>query len=618
MRKGGRKFTSKLLIYNLILFCAVMLFVTTVFYFRVWRDTDKRAQRDFRALAEKTTSQFDQLVYNMDKTALQIAANPNIVSCFGRIPKSGEKNHFVDHPLLAGEVVRLLNSYNFKKDGNSRICLYNDYNDFVYSATTMTTTEGVENFFDTAEYRNVKALFAREGVFSLLRPPGEDILNSSDLPSPPYFAVVRQIKDYYSGTQKNGYVEVQQSVERLDAVFRDLGDDCYAAVYMEDPPYGMPGEEGQKLRLIYKSPSLEVAEAEDEKVRGFFADAEAGELPDGTSKNEAGFAAKYFTKELRLTVVFMKENTAVTAPLNDFLLLLILMFVVLLAVVFLSEKKLIAHLTRPLLELQHSVRNLGIDNLKLEVKKDEDSDELRDLNNVFNAVLGRLDTEIEERIVSQTNELKAHLFALQSQMNPHFIYNTLAIISMEAELAGNEKTVQICRALAQMMKYTSSMGDGMATLGDELRHAENYLSLMKQRYEEEFEYTISADEAAEKQEVSKLLIQPICENSFKHGFKQKEGIKRIQVRAEADAGSWRVCVEDNGSGFPDEVIARFENFKKNLSLDTLRDTLETAEPGGLTLENTCLRLYLTYGERFVFRIENTGEGTGVVLGGENR
>ena len=79
MQKRQIKFTEKLIIYNLILFFVIMFLVTAVFYFRVWRDTKQRAQRDFAALAEKTTSQFDQLIYNMDKTALQIAANPAIV-----------------------------------------------------------------------------------------------------------------------------------------------------------------------------------------------------------------------------------------------------------------------------------------------------------------------------------------------------------------------------------------------------------------------------------------------------------------------------------------------------------------------------------------------------------
>lgn len=622
MRKGKsrRKFTSKLLIYNLILFLLVMLAVISVFYFRVWRDTDKRARDDFKALTEKTTSQFGQLLYNMDKTALQIAANPNIVTRFSRIPKTSDGRYFVDNPQIAGEVVKLLNSYNFKRDGNSRICLYNDRGDFVYSAMTMTTVDGVEHFFETEDFRNVKEAFSKENVFSSLRPPGEDILNTSALPSPEYFAVVRQIKDYYTGSQKNGYVEVQQSVEALDEIFRDLGEGCYAAIYMperSETGFGdeASGQEG-KPRLIYRSPALR--KPDHEAIEAWFRDFDPEKIPEGTSKTEKGFAARYRTEDLGLFVLFEKQNAGLTAPLYDFLLLLLLMFAVLTLLVFISEKKLIEHLTRPLLDLQHSVRKVGIDNLKLEPNQDEDSDELRELNTVFNAVLARLDSEIEEKILARTNELKAHLFALQSQMNPHFIYNTLAIVSMEAELAGNEKTVQICKALAEMMKYTSSMDDGTATLRDELKHAENYLSLMKQRYEDEFEYQIESDPEVLKQSVSKLLIQPICENSFKHGFADKEGVKRIWVRARAADGAWEVSVEDNGSGFSPEVIENFERFKSNLSLDTLRHALETSELGGLTLENTCLRLFLTYGERFVFRIENTGEGTRVILGGEMR
>lgn len=594
-----RTFTTKLIGYNLILFVSILLVAVLTFYFWVVRDTETRAQEDFGTLTEKTASQFDNLVYNMDKTALQIAANPNIVSWFGKIPKEGQDNYFISNPLLSADVVQLLNSYNFKKDGNTRICLYNDFGDFVYSATTMTTTEGVKDFFDSEDFRAVQQHFSGNNVFSMLRRPGKDILNTSDLPSPDYFSVIRQIKDYFSGTQKNGYVEVQQSVKKMDEIFAHLGSDCYAVVF-----------DGQG-RIIYRSPSLE-GQAEAEQ---FLKACNPADFPLGTSVQDGDYVARYQTEEAPLDILFYKQADRITAPMNQFVLFLVVVFVTACAVTVFSERLLINHMSRPLVELNRSVQNVNIDNLRLELDNVEASDELQTLNQAFNAMLQHLKVAIDQRVLSQTNELKAHLFALQSQMNPHFLYNTLAIINMEAEMDGNEKTVMICQTLAQMLKYSASMGDGMATLENELRHASNYLELMKQRYEEGFEYTVEQDDSLRELKVSKLMIQPLCENCFKHAFGEIENVRRITVRTFRTENQWRVTVEDNGCGVADDVIRELEKFKASLSLETMQQQLHTAALGGLSLTNICMRLYLIYGENFVFTMQNTGHGTLVTLGG---
>ena len=83
-----------------------------------------------RCAAEKTATQLDTLYYEMDRTALQIAANPEVVECFQTLPRQEEGNYFTDHPIEKNKMKKLLESYNFKSDGHARICLYNMYDDF--------------------------------------------------------------------------------------------------------------------------------------------------------------------------------------------------------------------------------------------------------------------------------------------------------------------------------------------------------------------------------------------------------------------------------------------------------------------------------------------------------
>lgn len=588
------RFTTKLTLYHLLILLAVMLTVITVFYFWVVRDAEQRARKDFGALTEKTAGQFDTLLYNMDKTALQIAANPNIVTWFGRLPKGEEGNYFIENPLLAGDIVTLLNSYNFKKDGNTRICLYNDEEDFVYSATTMTTVDGVESFFDSQDFQAVQRHFSGNTVFSVLRNPGPDILNTSELPSPEYFSIIRQIKDYYSGTQKNGYVEVQQSVERMDEIFGNLGEECSAAVLDNNGA------------LIYAVSASD--EWREESVSLLH-------LPMGVSFDGGKYYARYQSDQLSLDVVFCKPSSSVTASMEQFAFLLIGVFAAVFTVALIGERLLVQHLSRPLEELSHSVKNVTLDHLKLELTDEDGRDEVQALNQAFDRMLRHLQRAMDERVISETNEWKAHLFALQSQMNPHFLYNILAVINMEAEIHDNEKIAAICQALSRMMKYSSTMGDGSATLREEMEYAGNYLELMKQRYEDSFEYAMEMDPFLTTCRVSKLLIQPVCENCFKHAFGSCEDIRKIQVRAFHQDSWWYVTVEDNGCGISQEACAELEEFQKSLSLETMRSSLRNSSIGGLSLKNICMRMFLLYGENYVLQVRNTGSGTMVTLGG---
>ncbi|MEG0764349.1 MAG: sensor histidine kinase, partial [Oscillospiraceae bacterium] len=206
------KFQTKLIFYNVLIFLIITVLVMGLFYYYLVNNISKRMIADFEALANKSAGQMNTLIYNMDKTALQIAANPTVVNYFNAIPKDKDTNYFINEPLVSNEIIKLLNSYNFKKDGNSRVCLYNDSNDFVYSATTMTTSTAVADFFNTDTFKQTQKYFENNNAYSLFKAPKSDILNDSLLPSPSYIAIVREIKDYFTGIRKNGYVEVQQDV----------------------------------------------------------------------------------------------------------------------------------------------------------------------------------------------------------------------------------------------------------------------------------------------------------------------------------------------------------------------------------------------------------------------
>lgn len=595
------KFQTKLILCNMLTILLVTACVMGVFFWYLVGNVSSRAADGFETLSARTAAQYDALIYNMDRTALQIAANPNVVATFSGIRPDGSANYFIREPLDDSRMVKLLISYNFKRDGNTRICLYNDDSDFVYTATTMTTGSAIQSFFDSGTFREIQDYFRGGDVYSLYLPPRQDILNDSGLPSPGYFSIIREIKDYSSGSQKCGYVEVQQSVQRMDAIFSDADDPFYAAVL------------GRDGAVHYQSPSLTACG--DEGVLRTVDLARGGGIPTGFHTGGGQYTGLYPLREAGLDVLFIRQSGDVIAPLIQFGVILLAAYAIILATALVIENLLVRKLSRPLAELNKSIRNVSIDNLRLELDAGEKDDELQRLNMAFNQMLSHLRLAIDRQISSRTNELKSHLFALQSQMNPHFIYNILAIISMEASADGNGKIERICSRLSRMLSFSASMGNGFCPLEKELLHADNYLVLMQERYEVLFEYDIACEESVRGAQVPKLLVQPICENCFKHAFKHMEPVWRIHVEAYAEEGRWFVRITDNGPGFSEGFLREYEALCAGITMDNVSEKLGEIGIGGLCIPNILMRLKICYGDGGVCRIRNTAQGAEVTLGG---
>lgn len=599
MKHIHMKFQHKLIWYNFIVFMLIILSAAGCFFYYMAMDLKRQAYHDFETLANKTTMQLNTLVYNMDKTAVQIAANPNIVKWFLSIPADYRGNYFIEEPIVAQNVVQLLNSYNFKKDGNSRILLYNDNGDFVYSATTMTTSEPIRRYLESRDFSDVRLYFESGSVYSYFRPPMEDNLNDSGLPSPAYFSTIRQIKDYSLNSQKCGYVEVQQSVSQMDAIFGDIGSGCYAALFDRDG------------NIIYRSPGLR--DAGKEQNYAF----ETLNSPEQGGGMNGGEAWRWWSGEIQeapVKVVFLMENRELNRSLFQFGSILLGALLVTMAATIVSEILLIRHLSRPLAELQHSIKAVRLENLRFDLQNDGGSDELQQINKAFNKMLQQLQSAIDRQLVSETNELKSHLFALQSQMNPHFIHNLLAIISMEANMDGNKKIITICSRLSKMLNFSSSMGNGFCSLSAEMEHTENYLRLMKERYEDLFEYELILPDDAKWTEIPKLIIQPLCENCFAHAFKYCRHIWQIRIEASVSGDGWQVDIQDNGPGFPEAFLKEYETLVRSAAVENVRSVLEHLAIGGLSITNIYMRLKIAYGDNAFFTIENTKNGAKITMG----
>ena len=143
--------------------------------------------------------------------------------------------------------------------------------------------------------------------------------------------------------------------------------------------------------------------------------------------------------------------------------------------------------------------------------------------------------------------MKAHMLALQTQMNPHFLYNTLSVIGAFGQMKGNVEVTQMCADLSKMLRYTVELKENNTRIEMELAHITSYLKLMRMRFDGILEYYINVDESILDIICSQTDIEPIIENIFKHGFVDINPPWYVWIEGFIEAGKWYIKISDNGT-----------------------------------------------------------------------
>lgn len=214
--------------------------------------------------------------------------------------------------------------------------------------------------------------------------------------------------------------------------------------------------------------------------------------------------------------------------------------------------------------------------------------EIHILEQTYNSMILRLRENTLRELALREGALQAQLSALQAQINPHFIYNTLNIISAKSMESGNFDIIEICDQFASMLRYSMDTRSRTATMQDEIENVRNYLTLAKARYEQNLEYTIDVPDDLQAIKVPKLTLQPIVENALTHGYDGKNVLRVLSVTGKISGENLLLEVHDNGTGFSEEIL---QNLRQRID-DINAGKVSTEETNGhIGLANTCLRLY---------------------------
>lgn len=220
-------------------------------------------------------------------------------------------------------------------------------------------------------------------------------------------------------------------------------------------------------------------------------------------------------------------------------------------------------LSDPIIELKNAMISVDENWSHLSINEKSPS-EIRTLTREYNALLDRI-KQLTKDIASKENAKRLfELKALQSQINPHFLYNTLDTILWLAELGENQKVVEVSKALGEMMRMSLHINQTLVPLKDEISHAENYLKIQQTRYEDKLSYRMTGEEELLEIQVPKLILQPIVENSIYHGIRPKKGRGTIEISYRREGEFLIIEVADDGIGYKETIQKDEKRMKTKL------------------------------------------------------
>ena len=301
------------------------------------------------------------------------------------------------------------------------------------------------------------------------------------------------------------------------------------------------------------------------------------------------------------TLVSMVPYKSVMAETMAISGVMILAVAITLIVTLLLLNRILTGVVKPLKKLEKYMVQVNPDNMdqRMEILTD---DEIGHLSMKFNQMMDRIRNLKEQVIEEQEDKRKYELQALQAQINPHFLYNTLDSIIWIAET--NDSNIEaMTEALAKLFRISLNKGNEEISLERELEHVKNYLIIQSMRYADKFTYEISAEPGVERCRTIKLILQPIVENCIYHGIKKKRGTGKITIRAYRREQNLIIEVSDDGCGMPEEICRKI-----------LSDEIESENisGSGIGVKNVNERIQLRFGKKYGLSYSSE-EGVGTTV-----
>jgi len=267
--------------------------------------------------------------------------------------------------------------------------------------------------------------------------------------------------------------------------------------------------------------------------------------------------------------------------------------------IFLSRQ-----LSKPIKQLRKSMQ--AVEQGNFDVRSDIHSDnEIGDLGKDFNIMVAEIKNLLQRITQEQEQKRKSELKALQMQINPHFLYNTLDSVIWMAEGGKQNEVITMSSALARLFRLSISKGKEIISIGSEVEHVASYLTIQKIRYKDKLDYRIEVDGAIKTYKTVKIILQPLVENAIYHGIKNKETGGTIIISGSKKEDHIELTVWDNGAGMDKKTLERINTLLADRT--PVRDSEQDNAPSshsGLGLRNVDERIKLYFGPEYGLEYES--------------
>ena len=587
------KFQRQIILKNIIIVAAVIVVLTAVAAEYIYVNARRSFEEQMNVQMKGIASQIDKALQLADEIALQLAANSFIIDTFQHVQSyTGDNNYFIDHAEQDAELKQYLMSYMLKQNSIGRICLLDDKKNFTFSGQAVDYGYKKKDCQNEEFYETAKIFFEENRDVKIFKVDEQDPYIKDEVS---VISAIREIKEYQIiPSERLGYVQVQVPLEIFRNAFSDvLADNTECYIFAEK----------------IEEPVFSYGEVWEQEA---FGPISAGYISNNT------YSIRQEFPEYHITVVLVSKNISLLISMFSTFAWMFFLIICIICIIWMGQMQVIKKTTEPIARLCDVVGNLHADeNLKeIPLITSENDNELLELNVAFDALIKNLQESMERVMTSRVNEIQSQVFALQAQMNPHFIHNILAVISAMATDDEEGKIPEICEKLSDMIHYNTRFHANYAEFEEEINYAENYLELMKIRYEDKFRYSMVYVGETRSFRMPRFIVQPLLENCFSHGFKKKLFPWTIDIQVLFLQDSWEIWIWDNGSGMEtqerEEILKQLDAIRSK----ELRDLIKELQIGGLSLKNVFVRLYIAYKEDMIFDIKQDERGTGIVIGGK--
>ena len=573
-----------------------MIFISFFLYFQ--KNLKQNTEMLFAQTSRQISLNLDSFIQALDTITTQVASSKAVQQ--GLVEASATENldnYFDQNLAKKNEIAEVLSSINSTKDTARNITVLDDnYNFVAYGKDSFNITK------DQLKLGNIP--FFNNSTKFVLLPPYKN-QSSRDGTSTNVIALVREINGTFFGFKKVGTVMVLQDYQLIEQICATASPDIQVIVLNQQSDVIYPFNKLTKTEAKFYSDQLREAKAG--KIHSF-----------KNSENQMEMASIVKSDYSTFTVILLQSQREFMKPvyvLRQYLLVFgILLGLITVIFIYVITKS----VTSPIRKLKKSILNGSFENqhFRMDLVSDTSSvvNEIELLHRAFMKMFTRINNATNEIIQARSSEAEAHFLALQAQMNPHFLYNSLMCISAAGQEIGSQKIKLMCAQLSDLLRYVTSIDNNAIKIRDELNHAELYLQFIKWRYEERFDYSIHVDERILDLHVPKLIIQPLLENCLNHGLMKIRAPWRVEVSGIfLSDHHWVLEIKDNGNGFQDDELElireRLLSVDRSLSEGKLDNRLEV---GGMGLMNIYTRMKLIYKETAVFELYNHAAGGAVV------